>query len=86
METNKESNKLSRRTKILIRDAINDLPEEKKNNRYAICEHIAEDLCNAHAGDSLEYQSKRMGLGTTGQILAKIDAFFVANAKTRKRR
>lgn len=81
----KEKVKLTRKTKELIKEAIEMLPEEDKNNRNAICEKIAFDLYDKHQGRSLEYQSERMGMETTGKILEKIEYFFIQNSKGRKK-
>ena len=84
MEKNKVT--LTRKTKELIKEAIQRLPEEDKNNRIAICEKIATELYDKHQGASLEYQTERMGMETTGKILEKIEYFFILNSKVRKRK
>lgn len=82
---------LSRGTKIVIEEAMNNLPQEKKVNCYCICEEISNILIKryAHYSDEieydidimdfsmLEYQSKRMGLSTTLEIMDKIDAYMI---------
>lgn len=78
MTTNKptesvEEYKLTRGTKELIKQAIQ---ETQSNNRYIICEKIAEMVEEKYAGLNLEYQLKRMKLQTTGEILKAIDTFF----------
>lgn len=77
----KERVKLTRKTKELIKEAIQSLPDEDKNNRNKICEKIAFDLYDKHQGQSLEYQTQRMGMDTTGKILEKVEYFFIQNSK-----
>lgn len=81
----KEKVKLTRKTKELIKGAIQSLPEDQKNNRTAICQKIAYDLYDKHQGQSLEYQTQRMGMDTTGKILEKIEYFFIQNSKSKKK-
>ncbi|MEG0900258.1 MAG: hypothetical protein RSF40_11185 [Oscillospiraceae bacterium] len=68
--------KLTRGTKDLIKLAIEQTASEDKNNRYKICEKIAEIAEERYEGLNLEYQLERMGLETTLAILAKIDLYF----------
>lgn len=77
----KDKVRLTRKTKELIKEAIQSLPEEDKNNRNAICQKIAFDLYDKHQGRSLEYQSERMGMDTTGKILEKVEYFFIQSSK-----
>ncbi|ADO59534.1 hypothetical protein [Paenibacillus polymyxa] len=64
---------LTRGTKQLIKSAIN---ETQSNNRYVLCAKIADNVVSKYNGLNLDYQLKRMGLQTTGQILEAIDTFF----------
>lgn len=68
-----EEYKITRGAKELIKQAIQ---ETQSNNRYVICEKIAEMVEEKYAGLNLEYQLKRMKLQTTGEILKAIDTFF----------
>lgn len=65
--------KLTRGTKELIKNAID---ETQSNNRYVLCEKIADMVEEKYGGLNLEYQLGRMNLQTTGQILKAIDTFF----------
>jgi hypothetical protein len=65
--------KLTRGTKELIKNVIE---KTKSNNRYVLCEMIAEQVESKYNGLNLEYQLERMGLQTTGQILKAIDIYF----------
>lgn len=71
--------KLTRGTKELIKIAIQ---ETKSNNRYILCEKIADMVENRYSGLNLEYQLKRMNLQTTGQILQAIDTFFYKHLRS----
>ncbi|HCL4480266.1 TPA: hypothetical protein N2D99_002354 [Clostridium botulinum] len=68
--------KLTRGTKELIKLAISATNAEDRNNRYKICEKIAEIVEGRYEGLNLEYQLERMGLQTTLQILNKVDLYF----------
>lgn len=65
--------KLTRGAKDLIQKAIE---ETQSNNRYVLCEKIAQMVEERYNGLNLEYQLKRMQLQTTGQILQAIDTYF----------
>lgn len=65
--------KLSRGAKQLIKTAIE---ETQSNNRYKLCQRIAEIMEERYTGANFDYQTKRNGLQTTGKILTAIDTFF----------
>ncbi|WCF11741.1 hypothetical protein NDS46_30825 (plasmid) [Paenibacillus thiaminolyticus] len=65
--------KLTRGTKQLIKSAIS---ETQSNNRYVLCQKIADMVEERYKDLNLDYQLKRMNLQTTGQILNAIDTFF----------
>lgn len=71
--------KLTRGTKDLIKTAIN---ETQSNNRYVLCEKIAEMVEEKYNGLNLEYQLERMNLQTTGKILKAIDTFFYKHLRS----
>jgi hypothetical protein len=71
--------KLTRGTKELIRTAIN---ETQSNNRYVLCEKIADMVEDKYNGLNLEYQLERMNLQTTGKILQAIDTFFYKHLRS----
>lgn len=71
--------KLTRGTKELIRTAIN---ETQSNNRYVLCEKIADMVEEKYNGLNLEYQLERMNLQTTGKILQAIDTFFYKHLRS----
>lgn len=70
--------KLTRGTKGLIKQAIQ---ETKSNNRYVLCQHIAQTVEERYNGLNLEYQLNRMGIPTTGKILNAIDTFFYKHVR-----
>lgn len=72
------SYKLTRGTKELIKQAINDT---QSNNRYLLCSVIADTVERKYNGLNLEYQLGRMGIQTTGQILQAIDNYFYKHIK-----
>ena len=74
-----EDYKLTRGTKELIKQAIQ---ETQSNNRYLLCEKIAEMVENKYGGLNLEYQLKRMNIQTTGKILQAIDTYFYKHLKS----
>ncbi|WP_144537316.1 hypothetical protein [Bacillus thuringiensis] len=76
-----ESVRLTRGAKALIQKAINEVEPGYQNNRYAICEKIAELVEEKYDGLNLDYQLKRMGLETTKSILAKVDHYFYRYVK-----
>ncbi|MFJ8531414.1 hypothetical protein [Bacillus sp. NPDC094106] len=76
-----EQVKLTRGTKALIKMAINEIEPDSKNNRYAICEKIAQIVEQRYEGHNLDYQLNRMGLETTKDILSKIDMYFYKHVK-----
>lgn len=78
-EKEKPDYKLTRGTKRLIQKAIQDT---MSNNRYVLCERIATMVEEKYNGLNLEYQLKRMGLQTTGQILKAIDTYFYKYLKS----
>jgi hypothetical protein len=65
--------KLTRGAKELIKRAIQ---ETQSNNRYVLCQKIAEIVESKYSGLNLEYQLERMNLQTTGKILQAIDTYF----------
>lgn len=71
--------KLTRGTKELIKTAIK---ETQSNNRYVLCEKIAEIVESKYNGLNLEYQLERMNLQTTGKILQAIDTFFYKHIRS----
>jgi len=71
--------KLTRGTKELIKTAIS---ETQSNNRYVLCEKIAEKVEEKYSGLNLEYQLERMNLQTTGKILLAIDTFFYKHLRS----
>lgn len=68
-----EEYKLTRGVKQLIKSAIN---ETQSNNRYVLCEKVAQMVEDKYNGLNLEYQLKRMNIETTKQILKAIDIYF----------
>lgn len=69
--------KLTRGTKELIKEAIQQIQtEDERNNRYRICEEMCRIAEDRYQGNNLNYQLNRMDIPTTGKILEKIDAFF----------
>ena len=84
-------NILTRGTKKIITEAITRLPMDRKANKYAICEEVAYLLVLKFVGDIddedfvekrstyrlLEYQSERMGLSSTFEIMNKIDLYMI---------
>lgn len=64
---------LSRPVQKIVRQAIF---QSQSCNRYVLCETIAAILETKYRGDKLNYQSTRMHLGTTKQILEVIDSYF----------
>lgn len=70
--------KLTRGTKELIKAAIQ---ETKSNNRYVLCEKIADMVETKYSGLNLEYQLERMNLQTTKKILEAIDTYFYKHIK-----
>lgn len=73
--------KLTRGAKQLIKTAIE---ETQSNNRYVLCQKIAEIVEQRYSGLNLEYQLKRMNLQTTGKILEAIDTFFYKHFHSKK--
>jgi len=73
-----EEFKLTRGTKELIKQAIQ---ETQSNNRYALCEKIADMVESRYNGMNLDYQLERMNIRTTGQILNAIDTYFYKHLK-----
>ena len=85
------NNTLTRGTKRIIKEAISHLPVEKKVNEYAICEEVSNILMKKFIGDIdddnfsltnktyrlLEYQTTRMGLSTTCEIMEKIELYMI---------
>lgn len=64
---------LSHPVQEIVKEAI---LQTNSTNRYELCLEIANILESRYCGGKLEYQSKRMYLGTTKQILEVIDSFF----------
>ena len=65
--------KLTRGTKDLIRQAIQ---ETHSNNRNVLCSKVCEIVENRYSGLNFEYQLKRMKIETTKQVLTAIDIYF----------
>lgn len=88
---------LTRETKKIITEAIYKLPPEKKTNCYCICEEVSNILVEryVHQYDEfdediislgkLEYQTKRMGLSTTSEIIDKIELYMLDLFEREKR-
>lgn len=77
MQQTIEKKKMTRGTKKLIETAIDQLEPEKRNNSNAICEKMVDILFERFDGNNLDYQIKRMGIESTGQILDKLDDYFL---------
>jgi len=71
-----EKGSSSRKKIPLILQAIENCAEGEKYNRYAICEQLAEIMIKKYKGNNLDYQSKRMGMSTTKDMLNAIDLYF----------
>lgn len=63
---------LTRGAKKIVQNAITTT---KTLNRYKLCEFIAYELEEKFKHSSFDYQTKRMKLETTGQILNAIDTY-----------
>ena len=86
---------LSRGLKKIIVQAIENLPEERKNNKYAICDQVADIAVRRYIGDpdapdfetkcenagTFDYQTKRMGITTSKEILEKVELFMLTSAR-----
>lgn len=84
---------VTRGLKKIIEEAINVLPEDKQNNKYEICEAVSNNLIKRYVGDpdvidfdeanwgTYNYQTKRMGVETSGQIMQKIDTYMLLAAR-----
>lgn len=66
--------KLSKTVIGLIQIAIDNT---KSNNRYTICEEMAQMLEEKYIGYNFDYQTKRMNVDTTKKILNAIDLYFL---------
>ena len=73
----------SRKRVPLIEQAISQLEDSRKYNRYAICEQLAEIMINKYKGNNLDYQSRRMGMATTKEMLQAIDVYFYKHYKVK---
>lgn len=73
----------SRKRVPLIEQAISQLEDSRKYNRYAICEQLAEIMINKYKGNNLDYQSRRMGMATTKEMLQAIDVYFYKHFKAK---
>ncbi len=71
--------KMTRGTKALIKEAIKST---KSSNRFDILEYMTTKLEEKFPGGTLDYQLKRMDLGTTGKILEAIDTYAYRVAKS----
>lgn len=69
---------LSHPVQEVVKQAI---AQTNSSNRYDLCLEIANILEQRYEGKKLEYQSKRMYLGSTKQILEVIDSFFFCYLK-----
>lgn len=79
MQQTVEKQKMTRGTKNLIVEAIQDLEVNspgKQNNRNEICNKMVELIFERFDGANLDYQTKRMKIETTGQILNWIEEYF----------
>ena len=78
LSNEKNFKKLTRGTKGIIKESI-----EKKGttNRHELCDYICDVLEERFAGETLDYQLKRMDLKTTGDILEAIDTYMYKHAK-----
>lgn len=76
--SNSEDFKLTRGVKQLIKDAIGTT---QSNNRYVLCEKIADVVEKKYEGLNLDYQLERMNIETTKQILKAIDIYFYKHFK-----
>lgn len=63
---------LTKGTRLLIKDMIN---KYDTTDRHVLCEHICFYLEDKFTGKALDYQLKRMGLETTGDVLRAIDEY-----------
>jgi hypothetical protein len=72
---------LTRGCKKMIEAAI---IETGSTNSYVIMNHICDSLTDRFAGDTLDYQTRRMNLNTTGDILAAIDTYMYRQVKNNK--
>lgn len=64
---------LSQPVQQIVKDAI---LRTNSCNRFVLCSEISKMLQERYPGGKLEYQSKRMSLGSTQQILNAIDSYF----------
>ena len=78
LSNDKNFKKLTRGTKTLIKESIE---KARTTNRNELCAFICENLEEKFAGETLDYQLKRMDLQTTGDILDAIDTYMYKHAK-----
>lgn len=78
LSNDKNFKKLTRGTKTLIKESIE---KKQTTNRHELCSYICECLEERFAGETLDYQLKRMDLETTGDILEAIDTYMYKHAK-----
>ena len=78
LSNDKNFKKLTRGTKSLIKESIE---KTKTTNRNDLCAYICGELEEKFAGETLDYQLKRMDLQTTGDILDAIDTYMYKHAK-----
>lgn len=79
MDYNKNSIKLTRGTKELIKNAVATIAPEYKDDRYKVCEAVCRIAEEKYQGNNLNYQLTRMDIMTTGKVLEKIDCYFFNN-------
>ena len=74
--------KLSRRQKALIKEAIVSLPADERLNQSSIVERFcgrAED-CYSGGAEAMEGFLMRMGIATTGDVKKKVDDYIATHA------
>lgn len=78
LSNDKNFKRLTRGTKSLIKESIE---KAGTTNRHELCDYICECLEERFAGETLDYQLKRMDLVTTGDILEAIDTYMYKHSK-----
>lgn len=72
----------SRKKLLIIEEAMaRCATQDDMFNRYKVCEQVSELMVERYPGANLEYHSTRMGMDTTGKILAEIDRYFYKEIK-----
>lgn len=84
---------VSRGLKEIIDQAIEDLPVEERNNKFSICEKVADTLERRYIGDPdspeystkkagvFDYQLKRMGVETTKKLMQRIELYMLTKVR-----